>query len=61
MNLEQKIAIAEKRISEHEALRVDFVNKYNATRNSLYKSMAQNETRAIEEIRSAIIEALIKK
>lgn len=61
MTLEKQIEVAEKRIAEHEARRSDFANKYEANHNAMYKIMAEKETEAIEEIREAILIALLKK
>lgn len=62
MNKQEQIAIAEKRIAECEERRNYFVKKsIECPENKgLYEKMAETETEAIDQIREAIIEALLK-
>lgn len=62
-NINEQIKIAEKRIAECEERRSYFAEQYrqNPEKKELYAHLCEDETKTINKIREAIIEALLNK
>lgn len=62
-NIDEQIKIAEKRIAECEERRAYFAEQYklNPEKKELYAYLCEDETKTINKIREAIVEALLNK
>lgn len=58
--LKRDIEIGEKRLKNLEESRAHFARAYKKTGEELYKDLAQDETRQIDELRKALTEAYLK-
>lgn len=62
-NVDEQIKIAERKIAECEERRSYFAEQYhqNPEKKELYAYLCEDETKTINKIREAIIEALLNK